>query len=131
MSDVDFLAPLQVILARDGRFGHRQHLELAWQYVRAAPLDEAEGNMHAAVRRVAALHGAPGTYHVTLTTFWLRLVALHMADRVDGAFEGFISANVGLLDKSLAIRHFCDSTLFSDAARSLWVEPDRLRLQER
>ncbi|HXY45158.1 MAG TPA: hypothetical protein VEH29_13300, partial [Acidimicrobiales bacterium] len=97
MGEDDFLPPLIEVLESEGTFGHRQHLCLAWRYLRTADEATAERLMRAAIRHVAALHGTPDRYHETLTIAWTRLVAAHV--RADGlaSFEEFIAENRELL----------------------------------
>jgi hypothetical protein len=49
---------LEEIIQSRGGFGHREHLELAWTYLRLYPMEEAAGVMSVAVRHVARRHGA-------------------------------------------------------------------------
>lgn len=52
------LQVLHEILETHGGFSHREHLELAWSYLRLYSIDEAAEVMVAAIRHVARLHGA-------------------------------------------------------------------------
>jgi hypothetical protein len=116
------LDALSALLERDGRFGHRQHLELAWEYLQAGP--GAAQSMRRAIRHAASLHGEPDRYHETLTIFWVRLVALHAAATSSASFDALIGAHPGLLDTELPARHWRHDTLWGDVARRVWVEPD-------
>src|SRR5438270_12214170 len=51
------------LLGPEGRFGHREHLHLAWRALQAHDHDAAVADVEAAIRRIAAAHGAPGKYH--------------------------------------------------------------------
>lgn len=118
-----YVQPLHDVL-RYGRFGHAQHLELAWRYLRLAEEREAEELMCAAIRDVADGHGTPMKYHETLTRAWVRLVRLH--EPTDGEdFEMFLGRSPGLLDRNLVGRHYSPEALGSGTARSCWLEPDR------
>jgi hypothetical protein len=119
-----FRGPLEQVLRQRGRFGHSEHLELAWLYVQRAELGTAEAWMQCAIKHIAAAHGTPGKYHETLTLMWARVVAAHarLSDARD--FEMFIGENPTLLDRSLPSHHFSDPLLWSDQARRQWVEPD-------
>lgn len=114
---------LQRILER-GRFGHREHLELAWTYLGLYDADTARDRLGSAIRHVAGLHGAPDQYHATITQSWLRLVAIHRSVSTAASFEEFIAGNEGLLDRQLLSRHYSDKRLWSEAARAEWAEPD-------
>lgn len=64
---------LHEILEARGEFGHREHLELAWSYLRMYDNHEATEVMVGAIRRVARLHQAEDMYHETITRAWLHL----------------------------------------------------------
>ncbi|HEY7031460.1 MAG TPA: hypothetical protein VH482_09050 [Thermomicrobiales bacterium] len=107
------------------RFGHREHLRLAWLCLSRD--GEARGGARtiAAIRRVAAAHGASEKYHETITRFWLRLVAHHLAsDPAAVSFDDFLSHSPRLLDVGLMRRHYRPETLAGERARREWVEPD-------
>ncbi len=131
MDDSQFLEPLREALSTPGRFGHREHLSLAWQFLRATDARTAELWMGASIRCVAAAHGTPEKYHETLTVAWTRLVAAHLGSDDSSDFDEFISRNPGLLDRHLPERHFSPEALFGDRARHEWVEPDLAPLPSR
>lgn len=114
---------LQRILKR-GRFGHREHLELAWTYLGLYDADAAQRRMISAIRHVAALHGAPDRYHETITRSWLHLVAIHRSGSTARSFDEFIADNQGLLDRRLLRRHYSEELIASEAARAGWADPD-------
>lgn len=115
---------LHEILDTRGGFGHREHLELAWNYLRLYPIDEAAGVMVAAIRHIARLHRGEDKYHETITRAWLHFVAVHSQRWGAESFEGFIERNPDLLDQKL-IGHFYSRELIrSQAARATWAVPD-------
>ncbi len=119
---------LHEILESRGGFGHREHLELAWTYLRLYPTDEAAEAMVAAIRRVARLHEAEDKYHETITRAWLHFVAVHIQRWGAESFEEFIERNPDLLNRKL-IEHFYSRELIrSESAREVWVGPDLCRL---
>ncbi len=124
MDPLPYEQELEAVLERRGRFGHREHLELAWHYLRIADLEHAERLMAAAIRHVAHAHGAPERYHHTITLSWLRLVAAHMASCEVASFDAFLARNDGLLDRELLNKHFSTAALSDPASRSDWVKPD-------
>lgn len=111
-----------------GRFGHREHLELAWRYLRASDVAVARQQMSAAIRHVAAGHGQPDRYHHTITLAWLHLVAVHVRRSRVSTFDEFIAENQQLLTRDLLSHHFSPGTLGASRARKGWVEPDLLAL---
>lgn len=107
------------------RFGHREHLRLAWLYLSREGTERGTARMTAAIQRVAAAHGASGKYHETITRFWARLVAHHIAhDRGAASFDDFLAHSPRLLDTSLIGRHYRSDTLATERARREWLEPD-------
>jgi hypothetical protein len=110
-------------------FHHRDHVRLAWRLNRELDVAAAPGAIARAIQHIAAHHGEPGKYHETLTRFWARIVGYHTQRGPKFAdFEQFIAAYPQLLDKGLPARHWRRETLYSDAARAAWVEPDLLAL---
>jgi hypothetical protein len=110
-------------------FHHREHIRLAWRLNRELGAVAAPGAIAQAIQRVAAHYGEPGKYHETLTQFWARIVDHHAERRPELTdFEQFIAAYPQLLDKELPARHWRRETLYSEAARAAWVEPDVLAL---
>jgi hypothetical protein len=87
-------------------FHHLSHLRLALAYLEeSASADEAAERMASALRRFATAAGHPEKYHHTITLFWMRMVAR-------------------LLDKRLPLAYYSPERLWSDAARTGWIEPD-------
>ena len=115
---------LHRVLETRGRFSHREHLELAWNYLRIYDADQAFEAVAAGIRQVAAMHGASDKYHETITRTWVHLVALHMASGEAESFDAFIAANPGLLERDLLSRHYSQKLISSREARFGWVRPD-------
>ena len=115
---------LHEILARGEGFGHRQHLELTWRCLDDHTPDEALAIVADAIRKVAAAHGAPDKYHATLTSAWVRCVAVHRERGPADNFDDFIKRNPALLDSKLLEHFYSHSLLFSDAARAAVAKPD-------
>jgi hypothetical protein len=115
---------LQSILEARGRFGHREHLELAWNYLQSYEAEEANRTMARAIRHLASRHGDPHKYHETITRFWVQLVALHRAKSGAQSFDQFIAENEELLDSHLLARHYSQEQIGSSHARIRWTEPD-------
>jgi hypothetical protein len=119
---------LHEILESRGGFGHREHLELAWTYLRRYPIDEAAEVMVAAIRRIARLHEAEGKYHETITRAWLHFVAVHIQRWGAESFEGFIERNPDLLNRTMIEHFYSRELILSESARADWVGPDLRRL---
>jgi hypothetical protein len=120
-SDHEILAR---ILAERGRFGHREHLELAWNLLGKYGREDAQMAAADALRHLARKHGMPNRYHETITASWVHLVALHHAAGAAGSFDEFIAENPALLNSQLLEGHYSRRLLGSGEARARWVKPD-------
>lgn len=123
MSESD-LAELERVLTAAGGFGHREHVELAWRYLERYELPRAQQTMAEAIRRLAARHDMPAKYHQTLTLAWVHLVAVHRLRRPAEGFDAFLALSPELLDRALVQRHYSEQRLWSEPARTCWIEPD-------
>ena len=109
-------------------FDHRAHVRVAWVYLReSASLEAATARMRAAIQRFAAAANASQKYHETITVLWMRLLA-DAAARVRQPCElaDLLAACPELADKDLPLKYYSRERLFSDAARSGWIEPGQL-----
>ncbi len=124
-TDEDFLQAFESCeLANEG-FHHRDHIRLAWIYLRRCGEVEARRRLAAGIRRFAAHHGKSDLYHETITAAWLRLVADAVSRAPGhGSFEELIEGAPELLDKGTLERFYSSAVLTSGAARANWVSPD-------
>lgn len=108
-------------------FDHREHLRVAWCYLRAMRLEDALARFTAGLQRLAAAKGVPEKYHATLT--WGFLVALHEAMQEHGAgdLDALLVARPDLLDHKTGVLlgHWSPEELMSPAARARFVLPRR------
>lgn len=118
------LAILDEIIRARGRFGHREHLELAWRYLDLYPISEAAHITTVAIRHVAQSHGASDKYHETITRSWLHFVAVHRQRWGAESFETFLERNPDLLDRTLAEHFYSPELIWSEPARTSWLAPD-------
>jgi len=87
-------------------FRHVSHLRLALAYLdESTSAHEAVERMASALRHFATALGHPEKYHHTITLFWMHMVAR-------------------LLDKNLPLTYYSPERLWSDTARTAWLEPD-------
>ena len=128
-TDEAFLAAFEAGAIPKADFHHREHVRLAWLYLRRHGPADAIQRMREGIRRFAASHDVPGLYHETLTTFWVLAVEeAHRADPEALDFESFARRHPELLDKDLVRRYYREGTIDSEKARTEWIEPDRIRL---
>ncbi len=123
--DDDLLRAFETATISTADFHHRQHVQVVW--VMFSRWGEREGGERfiAAIRRLAAAHGADQLYHETITRAWLVLVgAAASAHPGAGASEEFLAAAPWLEDKTLLGRHYSPERLGSEEARTQFLEPD-------
>jgi hypothetical protein len=110
-------------------FTHRDHVRVAWLYLRREPLWTALPRFCDDLRRFAARAGAPQRYHETITWAYLLLVHERRAARpADEPWDDFADANPDLLcgQPSALERYYRAETLASERARRTFVLPDRM-----
>jgi hypothetical protein len=106
--------------------GHREHVRLAWIYLRGAAFEEAALRFCTNLRRFAASHGKADRYHATMTWAYLALVNERMHAGPPAAdFDGFAAKNADLLDHERGALSACydKATLASPIARSVFLLP--------
>jgi hypothetical protein len=124
-SDEDFLRAFEDLSFPADRFHHREHIRVAWLYLKSSDASRAAERMATGIRRFANHHGATQKYHHTLTLAWIRLVAAALVETPEGfSFEQFITEHPGLHDKNLLAKHYSNELLQTKAAREGWLEPD-------
>jgi hypothetical protein len=130
-SDEDFLRAFEDLSFPAALFHHREHIRVAWLYLRSSDVTRAAEKMSEGIRRFANHQGATQKYHHTLTLAWMRLVAAALVE-IPGefAFDQFISAHRELKDAKLLDRFYSKEVLQTAAAREGWVEPDLQPLPE-
>lgn len=111
------------------QFRHRDHVKVAWLYLRALPLPTALERFTAALKRFAALNGAAERYNATIT--WAYLLLIHERMALPGgrtSWEAFAARNDDLLSpqKTFLARYYREETLSSARARSTFLFPDRV-----
>lgn len=124
-NDTTFLEAVETCVWPGKAFGHREHLRLAWLYLRRHGPQEGYRHIQDTIRRYATALGAAGKYHETMTWGWSALVyrALTETPHLE-SFGAFLEAHPELLDGSLLVRHYRRETLDSEEARRTRVAPD-------
>ncbi len=59
-----------------------------------------------------------------ITLFWVHLLAQAHATKAGRSLEELVQANPQLLEKDFPLAYYSAERLFSDCARTAWVEPD-------
>ena len=124
----ELAAILAEIVPPGGRFGHREHINLAHIAVRRYGPAHAAEVVAGWIRHLAAYQRAPQKFHTTVTRAWVEIVAHHMGDGPPAPdFATFADRYPPLLDKRLLTRHYSSRVLASPAAKTGWREPDLVR----
>lgn len=129
MDDAEFLSTFEACRWPLERWHHRDHVKLAYLYLRRHPLEEASARLRNGIQAHNAVHHIPESltsgYHETMTQAWLRLVHVILCEYgpADTA-DGFCDAHPELLEKK-ALRLFYSRERFLSAeAKATFVEPD-------
>ena len=120
MTDQQFLHAFESGHLSPAGFHHRDHLRLAWLEVDRLGLEAGAAAVAGGIRRFAEANGLHRLYHETLTRFWVRIVA-HASEET---FDATLERHPMLLQKDLPLRNWTRETLYGDAAREAWIEPD-------
>ena len=124
-SDEKFLRAFEDLSLPADLFHHREHIHVAWFYLKSCDASRAAERMSEGIRRFANHHGATQKYHHTLTLAWMRLVAAALAETPEGfTFEQFITAHPQLKETDLLAKYYSKELLQTAAAREAWAEPD-------
>ena len=123
MTDVELTRALERGEVKD--FHHASHLHVAWVYLaESSSVQQAAKKMRNTLRRFAAAAGKPEKYHETITLFWVHLLSRAQAASRAERLEDVVHANPQLLEKNFPLAYYSTERLFSDEARTSWVEPD-------
>ena len=107
-------------------FHHRDHIRLAWIYLRRLPFTEAFGKFVDGLKRFAASKGATGLYHETITCAYLFLIRERIDRDTEATWDSFVESNQDLFrwKPSILDDYYAAETLASDRARRIFVLPD-------
>jgi hypothetical protein len=131
LTDEELLRGFEAASLPDDGFGHREHVRVAWMFVKRHGLPDALAEFSAALRRFAAAKGVPQLYHQTITWAFLLLIGERLARQPAATWTEFAAQNPDLLSwkPSVLDRHYRSETLWSDLARETFVWPDNEGLQ--
>jgi hypothetical protein len=126
MSDDEFISRFENCTLEP--FHHRDHVHMAYLYLRRYPALEAVQRFSTALARFAACKGKPGLYNETITWAFLFLIRERLA-RTGKAevWEDFAVRNPDLMtwDKNVLKNYYREETLKSDLAKTTFLFPDR------
>ena len=108
---------------------HAEHLVVALYYLSHHDREIAYAKMRSGIHNLLVKgFGLDLTeempYHETITVFWMRTVASFLAGSNGSSLPDKVAEMVGRFDKDYPLRFYSRELLFSDEARSSFVEPD-------
>ena len=125
MTDVELTRALERGEIANEDFHHVSHLHVAWVYLaESSSVRQAANKMRDTLRRFAAAAGKPQKYHETITLFWVHLLSRAHPASGGERLEEIVDSNPHLLEKNFPLAYYSVERLFSDEARTSWVEPD-------
>ncbi|MBL8898183.1 MAG: hypothetical protein JNM84_11175 [Planctomycetes bacterium] len=133
MNDSDFAAAFRDASLPTTAFHHRDHVRLAWIYLRELGPDAALPRFAVDLQSYARAHGVSGLYHATITGAYLELIAARLAALPQASWEEFAVAYPELLQwkPGLLERHYSEDLLASPLARERFLAPDRAPFESR
>lgn len=114
-------------VSRD-KWKHAEHLTVALHYLTLHNIATATEKMRDGIFKLLGAFGVnlkkEMPYHETLTVFWMRTVADFNASKNGASFLDKANELVANYDKDYPLRFYSREYLFSDEARSTFVEGD-------
>ena len=133
LSDREFIAQFEDCSLPAAAFHHRDHVRLAWLFLRDLPLLEAIASFCVGLKRFATANGKPDRYHETLSWAFLFLIHQRMeesreAGSTEPSWQEFEAANADLLNwkENILLRYYTAETLQLERAKKTFLLPDRL-----
>lgn len=127
-TDRNFLTRFEEGRIPSSSFHHKDHIRLAWIYLKICPVPTALEKVTTGLKRFAKAVGKPELYHETITWAYVFLIL----DRIERSpesedWESFSKINADLFSwkPSLLNQLYRDETLQSETARKIFVMPDR------
>ncbi len=129
MDDVRFLGEFEAAAIPRERWKHRDHIRMAFLYLREHGLEGALPRIRSGIRALNRANRVPESatsgYHETVTVAWARLIeaTLH-AWGAPASFAEFEAQNPHLLSKTLLRLYYSRERIFSAEAKTRFVAPD-------
>ncbi|HTQ40513.1 MAG TPA: hypothetical protein VMJ32_15920 [Pirellulales bacterium] len=135
MDDEAFLRQFEDCTWPLEQFHHREHVKIAYLYLRRFSFDEALHRMCVGLKRYNATHQVPDAldrgYHETLTQAWMRLVYFTLCEYgpVNTADE-FVDQHPQLWQMKVLRLFYSRDRLISREAKQTYLPPDITKLPE-
>ncbi len=127
-TDQAFVAAFRDTSLPASAFHHRDHVRMAWLYVREHGPVEAAPRFAADLQVFATAKGVPGLYHATITAAYIALIAERQRHAPVDTWDVFAAEHADLLAWKPGVldRYYSAERLWSEAAREQFLLPDRL-----
>jgi len=128
MTDDEFLAAFEACTLKE--FDHRDHVKVAYLYLRRHPLEDAIAKVRSGLQALAVAWGAPVDdlergYHETMTQAWVRLVHLALRDHESSeSADAFCDRLPNLMQKTYLQSFYSRERLTTWEAKRGFVQPD-------
>jgi hypothetical protein len=128
MTDKELFAGFESQSLPDDAFHHREHVRVAWMYVKRDGVARAMTTFSESLKRFAIAKGNPNLYHETITFGYLLLIGERLARKPSASWDAFATDNPDLLSWKPGVldRYYTETLLWSDLARATFVMPDRI-----
>ncbi len=129
MTDEAFLGRFEAAALPPEQWRHRDHVRVAYLYLRQHPLDVAIVKMRRGLHTLNAAHKVPDApdrgYHETMTVAWMRLVhcALCEFGPAESA-DAFLDQHTQLLSKRALLLFYSRDLIMSPQAKAAFIGPD-------
>jgi hypothetical protein len=131
LSEEELIARFEACTLAPSAFPHREHVRLAWAYLRRETLAVAIVKFCGGLKAFAASIGKTALYHETVSWAFMLIIQDRIArgggGTSTGTWEEFAAANDDLLrnGRQLLERYYLPVTLDSPLARATFIWPDR------
>jgi hypothetical protein len=136
MDDAEFLRRFEAGDWPHADWHHREHVKIAYLYLRRYPLEEAINQIRAGIKRLNAVHKTPEAidrgYHETMTQAWMRLVFFTLCEYgPTETADKFFDDHPQLWQMKTLRFFYSRDRLMSSDAKAMFVEPDLTPLPRR
>jgi hypothetical protein len=129
MDDATFLRQFEECTWPLDQWHHRQHVKVAYLYLRQYPLAQAVDRMRESIQRFNAAHHVPEAldrgYHETLTQAWMHLVHFTLCQYGPAvSADEFFDAHPQLWQMKVLRFFYTRERLMSAEAKARFIDPD-------
>ena len=130
MTDEEFFEKFENATLSPKLFHHREHVKMAWLYLKKDELPAALAKFSASLKRFSSANGADNLYHETITFAFMAIINERLRASPDArGWEAFVEENPDIFDwkENVLKKYYREETLKSDFARRNFVFPDKFK----